>query len=131
MASAKSPQKYVPGVCNIGQSEITQRTRAGVVGLITSAVLWGGLIYLDAPQALRLVVALPATIATVGFIQAYLHFCVAFGAAGVFNIDKEAGKTDTVQQAEYRQADRKKAIQILVASVAVGLLTGLVAFYLG
>ena len=127
MATKTPAPKYIPGVCNIGQAEIAQRNRAGLVGLISTVILWAGLVYLQAPHWLRFVVSIPAAIGAVGYIQASLHFCADFGIKGVFNLDKEAGKTDTIQQAEFRAQDRAKAFKIFLASLAVGLAVGFVA----
>lgn len=125
--SKSTTPKYVPGVCNIGQAEITQRNHVGMAGVVMTVLLWAGLAYLEAPGWLRFTVAIPATIGAMGYIQAYLHFCAAFGLQGVFNLDKEAGKTDTIQQAEFRAQDRAKATKILMAALAIGLAVGLLA----
>lgn len=119
---------YTPGVCNIGQAEIRQRNRVGLFGLILTIVVWGSLWYGNAPGLIRLVVALPAMIAAVGYIQAYRHFCAAFGLKGIFNLDKSVGQTDTVQQAEFRAQDRRTAITIFLTSIALGVAVGALAY---
>ena len=127
MATKLTTPKYVPGVCNIGQAEITQRNRVGMIGIVTTVILWAGLIYLQAPHWLKFVVAIPAMMAASGYIQAYLLFCAAFGFMGVFNLDKDAGKTDSIQQAEFRAQDRAKAMKIFLAAFAIGIAAGFIA----
>jgi hypothetical protein len=120
------PAPYQPGVCNIGPAEINRRRRAGHTGTIVSAVTFAGLVAVGAPPAARFVVALPATLAASGYLQARLRFCAGFGAAGVFNFGSLGG-TEQVGSPEDRARDRIRATQIGMASVAVGIAAGVVA----
>jgi hypothetical protein len=120
------PTDYQPGVCNIGPAEIARRRRAGHVGLAMALGLLGGLIAIRAPRATRLLVALPASAAASGYIQARLRFCAGFGAAGVFNFGA-LGTTDSVVDAEARKRDQARSTQIGMASLAIGAVVGLVA----
>ena len=121
---------YRPGVCNIGPAEIAKRTRAGHVGLAASAVLLAGLAAVGAPAPARFVVAVPAAVSASGYLQARLRFCAGFGAVGVFNF-RELGEVSTVADAGARAADRRRALQIGLASAAVGTAVGLVAVVAG
>lgn len=49
---------------------------------------------------------------------------------GVFNFSPEAGKTDTVEQAEFRAMDRRKAWKIIIYSVIIGAVVAIAAYYL-
>lgn len=62
-----------------------------------------------------------------GFLQAYMHFCAYFGFASLFNFG-DVGKTDSVQQAEFRAKDKKKAWRIVIYSVLIGLVVAIIAF---
>ena len=73
---------------------------------------------------------IPSTIAAIGFLQAYLHFCAYFGIAGLFNLGEEAGKTDTVEQAEFRAMDQRKAWHIMIYSVIIGIAAAFLAYYI-
>lgn len=119
---------YVPGVCNIGPEEIKKRKQAGWMGCIVTAFLWAIFIWLDTPAVWRLTLFFPALMSATGFLQAYMHFCVYFGFANLFNFG-EVGKTDTVAQAEYRAKDRRKAWQILSYSTLIGLVVALVGYF--
>lgn len=114
-------ETYVPGVCNIGPAEIRQRARGGYTALAVTVVLEVFFLVVKTPPYLRLLVFLPASAAAIGFIQARMHFCAGFGMKGLFNVVSDLGKTDTVEQAEFRAKDRQKAIQIIVYSLLVGL----------
>jgi hypothetical protein len=76
----------------------------------------------------QLFLFLPAVFGATGFLQAALHFCVAFGFSGVFNFSSNVGKTDNVQQAEFRRKDRAKALQILLFAFAIGIVVALVGY---
>lgn len=65
-----------------------------------------------------------------GLLQFYSHFCVNFGLRGVMNVDKEAFKTDTVEQAEYRALNRKNAWRIISIGFGIALVATLVAYFL-
>ncbi|VVB97231.1 Uncharacterised protein [uncultured archaeon] len=122
--------QYIPGACNIGKSEIERRKRAGWIGLIAAIILYALFVYYDVTRIWRLIIFIPATAAAIGFLQARMHFCAYFGMVGVFNFGSEVGKTDTVEQAEFRAADRRKAWQIIIYSVFIGAVTVVVVYYL-
>ena len=118
--------EYRPGVCNIGPAEIARRRRAGHVGLVATVVTLGVLAAIDAPPVARLIVALPAAVATSGYLQARLRFCAGFGSRGVFNFGP-LGQVQEVADGDARARDRSKASQIGLASLAVGVTVGVLA----
>lgn len=113
-------QEYVPGVCNIGKSEIRKRKNAGYIGLILTFILYALFAYLDVPKILRIVIFIPATIAAIGFLQAGMHFCAYFGLKGVFNFG-ELGNIDAVEKQDFRALDRRRAWRIIIYSLIVGI----------
>ena len=121
--------QYIPGVCNIGPAEIRLRQRAGWIGITLTAVLWSLMAYLGAGALWRLLLFFPSALSAVGFIQARMHFCAAFGMRGLFNFGSEVGRTDSALQAEFRAEDRKKALQIIVYSVLAGLIVASIAYF--
>ncbi len=125
----KGINSYVPGVCNIGRAEIGKRKRAGWVGTIVTVAVWVVLLFAHVPPAWRLLLFLPAALAASGFLQAYMHFCAGFGSRGLFNFGPEAGKTETVTQAEFRAKDRKKARQIIVLSACIGAVVAILSCF--
>jgi hypothetical protein len=120
---------YRPGVCNIGPDEIRRRQRAGHVGLLATVGALAVLVAIGAPPLARLVVAIPAAAAASGYLQARLKFCAGFGSVGVFNFG-QLGQTEQVVDDDARARDRKRARQIGMASVAIGVVVGLAAVQL-
>jgi hypothetical protein len=120
--------EYIPGTCNIGPSEIRMRqTMAWVCLLVTIGL--SAYLYLLPSREFRLIVFLPSFVTAVLFLQSVFSFCVHYGFQGVFNVQSSLGKTDTIEQAEFRQRDRLTAIRIL-ASAAVIAMVFTTAFYL-
>jgi len=97
------------------------RRLGGIVGAIVTIALLATLVVIEAHWAWRLLLVFPATLAMVGFLQDRLHFCAAFGLKGIFNVINSAGVTDKVELEAFRQKDRRKAISILLWSVATGV----------
>jgi hypothetical protein len=122
-------QEYVPGVCNIGPAEIRRRRQSGWLALGATVVLWAAFVIFRVPSPWRLLLLLPATIGAAGFLQAAFHFCANFGMQGVFNFGPEVGATDTVEQAEYRRQDGRKARLISLYSVLIGGAVAVAGFF--
>jgi len=120
---------YRPGVCNIGPAEIARRRRSGHLGVIAAVLLFAVLVALGVPPIVRLLVALPATIAASGYLQARYRFCAGFGSLGVFNFG-DVGTTERVADPAARALDRRRANQIGLASLAIGVAVGIVAVLL-
>ncbi len=112
---------YVPGACNIGKAEIARRLQFGWSGIAVTAVLAVIFYATGVPAPWRLVLFLPAAAGAVGLLQGYLHFCANFGMRGVFNFGSQVGRTDTVEQAEFRRKDRQMATRIMVWSLVIGV----------
>jgi len=115
--------EYQAGVCNIGSAEISRRMRSGWIGVGATTILALVLFLFRVPAVWRLSLFVPAFFAATGFLQGFMHFCAGFGMRGVFNFGRQVGKTEKVEQAEYRRKDKQKALQILAYSalIAIGL----------
>ena len=120
---------YEPGVCNIGPAEIARRRRSGHVALVATIALFAGLVAIGAPPLVRLLVILPAAAAASGYLQAAFRFCAGFASRGVFNFGA-LGETNDVVEAEAHLRDRARARQILLGSLAAGIVVGVVAVVL-
>ena len=118
---------YIPGVCNIGPDEIKRRKIGGWSGLIITIALWGAFLLFDIPRIWSLLIFFPAMMSAVGFLQAYMRFCVYFGFANLFNFG-DVGKTDSISQAEFRKKDRKKAWQLLSYAFLISIAITFVAY---
>ena len=120
------PLEYIPGACNIGPQERVLRRTVGNVCVGIFAFLFLVLVSTQAPRGLRLFLFLPAFVGSLGYLQDGMGFCVNYGFRGLFNVAKSAGNADSVEQAEFRQLDRERALEI----IAYSLITGLLAVFL-
>jgi hypothetical protein len=125
--SPTQTEAYRPGECNIGPAEIRMRFWAGHLGLLATVTLFVALVVLDVDRTWRLLLFVPATGSAVGYLQAWLRFCAAFGIRGVFNFGSEARNTRAVADPQARRRDRVRALQIVGASVVIGLAVALLA----
>lgn len=117
---------YQPGACNIGPAEIARRRRAGHVGLVVTLLGFAVLVALGAPPILRLILAVPAAAAASGYLQAWLKFCAAFGARGIFNFGA-LGQSRHVVDPQARKRDRRRANQIGLGSLVIGIAVAIAA----
>lgn len=113
-----SPE-YRAGACNIGPAEIAARRRSGYVGLAAAAGLAVALVAVDAPDAARWLVALPLSGGAIGLLQARFRFCAAYGFAGMRSL-RALGAAERVEDADARRADRRRAVAISAAGLAIG-----------
>lgn len=120
--------QYVPGVCNIGRAEVRLRKVAGWIGAAGVVVLWGVFIAAGTERVWRLAVFLPAFLGAIGFVQSRMGFCVKYGFGGVFSFGPDVGKTDTVEQAEWRRQDRRKALTIVGLSFFIAVVVAVAAW---
>jgi hypothetical protein len=118
--------QYLPGGCNIGPAEIARRMRIGHVGLAATVILAAVLLALDAAPPWRLTLALPASMAAAGYLQARFRFCVNFGFRGVYNFDA-LGHQERVVAEEARAADRRRAVLLAAASTGIGIAVALLS----
>ena len=49
---------------------------------------------------------------------------------GVYNFSVEVGKTEAVEQEEFRRLDRRRAWRIIMNSAIIGIIVAVVAYYL-
>ena len=120
--------EYIPGVCNIGRAEVRQRKRIGWFGLAITVGAWIACSGSEVSPVWHLALVVPASIAATGFLQAAWHFCATFGVLGLSNFGPNVGKMDTVEQADFRQQDRRKALQIIALSILAGAVVAAVAY---
>jgi hypothetical protein len=120
---------YIPGFCNIGKAEARRRFVIGRNAMIVCLVFFGLCLGFEIAPPWRLLIFFPATIAAIGFLQARFHFCAKYGLGGVFNFGGNVGKTDSVEQADFRRQDRRKAIQIIGLSLLIGAAVAFATYF--
>jgi hypothetical protein len=118
------PGAYQPGVCNIGPAEVRRRRRSGHATLIASIVVLAVLVAAGAPHWTRLLLVLTAAGSASGYLQAWFHFCAGFGSRGVYNFGP-LGTVQAVADADARTRDRRRSVEIGLASLAIGLVVGI------
>jgi hypothetical protein len=123
-------KKYVPGVCNIGEADVRRRKAIGWTWLLATIVLFAVFRLPQTPASWHLILIRPAAISSAGFLQARMHFCAYFAALGIFNFGEDFSKKETVQQAEFRAKDRRKALQIIAYSLIIGIAVSATSFFL-
>ena len=128
-APAAVSTEYTPGVCNIGPREIRRRRRTGHVGLAATLGLLVILVAIGAPPIARLLIAFPAAVSASGYLQARLKFCAGFASLGIYNFGESGDSVAVVDEAA-RTADRRRGLQISLASFAIGSAVGLAAVLL-
>lgn len=121
--------KYQPGVCNIGPEEIKRRINAGHFGAILTILLLIIFILADVPKGYRLLIAIPAMMSAIGYIQASMRFCAHFGLNSIFNFSK-LGEHTKIEDKNFQLLDKRKAYQIITYSFLIGLLIGILSFIL-
>ena len=70
------------------------------------------------------------TLSAEGFLQAAFHFFTSFGSRGLYNFGTEVGKTEAVEQAEFRRKNQRKALLISLYSALIGIATAILGFLL-
>ena len=122
----KIERVYAPGACNISPQEGTLRLVSGFIGV--GLTLAAGLAFfaLGVPRLWRLTLFLPALMASIGFLQATLKFCVNYGMRGVYNVSAEVGETHDVD-ASAKAADRRHAWVIVGYGAAIALVVAVAA----
>ena len=118
---------YQPGVCNIGPAEIRRRRASGWWGLAIAVVFLGIAFAFGWAAPWRLLVALPVFLSAQGFLQAAFHFCVGFASRGLYNFG-DLGGEESVQDAEFRRKDQRKALLISLLAFAIAAVVGVVAY---
>jgi hypothetical protein len=127
-ASMSSPDHYIPGVCNIGPAETKMRSMVGWGGSVAAVLLAGALLASGAAAPWRLLVFFPAFFGATGFLQAGMHFCAGYGMRALYNFGPMGAGTESVEQAESRLLDRRKAQSIFAWSLAVAAAAAVVAY---
>lgn len=116
---ATTDSNYVPGVCNINQTETAYRRKAGYVGLALSIVAAMLLVGLGVDRYFRLVVAIPIFISAIGFLQAKNKFCVGYAAASLQNTTEGSTDAKEVSDKKAVAADKKRANALNLQALAI------------
>ena len=125
-----STTSYTPGVCNIGPAERRQRLNVGWLGAGLTFAALAAFVIFSVPDPWRLLVAVPAMLGAIGFLQYALHFCVNFAMRGLYNLGSALGAEENVVDAAMRKADQRKGLQIIGFSLLIAATVAVVAVLL-
>lgn len=107
--------QYIPGNCNIGETEIRVRQKFLLLALLLTVVFT--IITHLTHSVIALFFLFAVTYATIVlFIEVTTRFCVLFGFFSLHNF-KGLGNLDNVDNCRCRNKDRKRAIIVLLGSV--------------
>ena len=127
--------KYTAGTCNIGEAEINQRRRIGLLGLgltSVSIIIYLGLVYLIGLDILfGALVFLPAEMSAVGLLQARNKFCAAYGFTKQQNVSSSLGLTLKIEDISNQKKDRNKALKIVFQSTIISIGIAVLTVILG
>ena len=121
--------EYIPGQCNLGRKEILKRKIQTLAGILISLIFAYYIHVNNLNSYLKLLLVIPVSYAVLCYFQAKEKFCVMFGAYGVYNLTDERNPV-AVEDDEYKIADRKKAIRVLIKSILIALILTLIYFYI-
>lgn len=107
--------QYIPGNCNIGETEIRVRQKFLLLALLLTVVFT--IITHLTHSVIALFFLFVVTYATIVlFIEVTTRFCVLFGFFSLHNF-KGLGNLDNVDNCRCKNKDRKRAIIVLLGSV--------------
>lgn len=114
-------------VCpNIGPKERRLRNIVGVIASAVTLLLVGALLEAGFPWGARFLVALPAYVAAIGFLQARAQTCVAFAKQNirVLGDSRKDALTPSDREAQAIRAQARRVYQ--QALIATAVVTGVV-----
>ena len=116
----ESPDEELIQNCeNIGPAERKLRVRIGIFASASTVALGAVLAATHAWWPLRFLVAAPAMVAAMSFLQAWTHTCVAFVRANIKVMgDSRADRIKVTEEAE-RAAFQKKARRMYLQGAAL------------
>ncbi len=125
----KTPDYYIPGVCNIDLVGRQKRKRHGIITAIAGAVVIIALYFFPVSPSMRyLITAFIGGVVAVQYQQVKYTFCIVNGAGGMVEKDGIHTKLDDPQA---KREDQLRAFRMFiwaaVAAIPIGLL-GLLPF---
>ncbi len=121
-------EEYIPGTCNIGKKEVAKRRNSAIFLGVLTVVIVALLLLTHADKLWRFLVFFPIVSLVIGIEQWNFKFCVNFGMRGIFNFT-DLGQYSSVEEAEMRKADKRKAQKMILTGVLCGLIVTIL-FYL-
>lgn len=128
MGESKEINKtYIPGVCNIGKKHRRMRLISGITMLLFSLLYIVLVIVFGIPSIFRIVFIPIFFTGVLGVVQYRERFCAQFGLLGIYNYGDGMEEISRVQK-EMRMNDLKKAVKIILISLAITLIASIPIF---
>lgn len=124
MVESGGAGEYQPGVCNIGTEERERRRRAGHLGTAAGLFVVIAVALLSLPPYLALASSVFFISGATGYLQDRMRFCAYYGNRGEYNLGGLGDDPGVVTDEEARRADKRKARQIMVYSLVIGIGAG-------
>ncbi|MDP4219545.1 MAG: hypothetical protein Q8916_00345 [Bacteroidota bacterium] len=113
---------YQPGVCNIDSAGVRWRRRLGYITVAAGVVSIAALFYLQFGPVFRFLICAGFTFAaSVNFLQAKEHFCIANASMRTFEISLQRTK---IADDLYKDLDLKKRRRLLLTSLIYAAIGG-------
>jgi predicted nucleic acid-binding Zn ribbon protein len=121
---------YVPGVCNINTEEIASRRKVGHFGLIMFVVLLIIMLVANISHLYRVILFLPAFVASIGYLQARNKFCVGYASAGQQNASEGSKKASNIIDQRALTTDKQRARIMNLEAFCITVVITIVAIVL-
>jgi len=115
--------KYIPGVCNIGNSESLKRRNVGIFGII-STVSFSLLFFVFSvdPFFEFIIIFISLFYGILGLFQSREHFCVYYSYMKEYNFSDSDETPVTVTDKNDSNTDIKRAANMIFKSAALSLI---------
>jgi hypothetical protein len=122
--------EYIPGVCNIGNKERVLRRNMGIFLALASIIHIVLIFVFDVSTIVKLLLFFPVFSSALSLIQYQMKFCAELGILGKYNFTDKLGQHFSVEQMEFIQKDRVKALKIVLYSFVIGVVVTSVVYIL-
>lgn len=126
--SAGTTDSYQPGVCNIGTEERRRRRRVGHLGTAAGLFVLVAIGGLGLPAYYGLASTVFFIAGAIGYLQDRFRFCAHYGRQGEFNLGGLDAEPEQVDDETARKKDRRRARQISIYGIVVGIGAGVVGW---
>ncbi|HRH65052.1 MAG TPA: hypothetical protein PLU53_02020 [Bacteroidia bacterium] len=112
---------YKPGVCNIGQRELSVRKKFLNIFLPATVLLSAASFFLDSSLILWILLLISTFCMIVLYLELKFKFCIIFGFFSLYNFEK-LGTIHEVKNQAHQSSDRKRVLEIVIQSFLFSLI---------
>lgn len=120
-------KNYIPGVCNIGEKEISIRRFFFLINAFFTVNYFMILTILRPAVVFYIPFFILLFFTIINFLQYRFKFCVKFAAFGAYNFSDKTSEQEKIMNLEFLIKDRIKAIKmLLIAFVSTVIISSVV-----